>query len=337
MNSKEIIERTIKFKKPDRLGLYYLLGNKLHSDIYLDHSDEPVFENKKRIEDNFELWEDVWGNTWGRLISDKTTHGEVIRGVLADWRCLDHYKLPNLADKELFSAMAKRFSYKNEMYKVVEMPGLFFAIARNLRGLDNFLMDIKIERDRVEGLMKHIEALLSEMIVQNAQAGADGIMFYEDWGTQHQLFIHPDDWKDVFKPFMANLFRLAHKNNLSVWMHSCGYIYPIISHLIEIGVDVLQLDQPELMGIERLGKEFGGRVTFWSPCDIQKVLPTGDKQRIETSIRKMFDNLCVNGGGLIAKSYGIREEDLVSIGVKPEWNEFAYQCFMKYDSNNHMG
>ena len=113
-------------------------------------------------------------------------------------------------------------------------------------------------------------------------------------------------------------------------MHSCGQIFEIIPHLIEVGIKVLQIDQPELLGIEKLGREFGGKVTFWSPCDVQKVLPSGDKKLIEDSVRRMVEHLSVNGGGLIAKSYGDRMEDLTSIGVKLEWSQFALECFVKH-------
>ena len=43
----------------------------------------------------------------------------------------------------------------------------------------------------------------------------------------------------------------------------------------------------------------------------------------------MVDNLAVNRGGLIAKSYGDRMEDLTSIGVELEWSKFALDCFVK--------
>jgi hypothetical protein len=39
--------------------------------------------------------------------------------------------------------------------------------------------------------------------------------------------------------------------------------------MIEIGVDVVQLDQPRLMGHQKLADEFGGKICFWNTVDIQ--------------------------------------------------------------------
>ena len=192
------------------------------------------------------------------------------------------------------------------------------------------MMDTKLEKEKVIELSERIEIKLEEMVRQYVKCGADGVFFCEDWGTQNKLLISPTDWVEIFQPLYERFCNFAAENNITVWMHSCGYIYEIIPYLIETGIKVLQLDQPELMGIERLGKEFGGKITFWSPCDIQKILPTGDKELIEASIRCMYENWFINGGGLIAKSYGTNEKDLQSIGVRPEWNDFAYKCFLKY-------
>ena len=50
------------------------------------------------------------------------------------------------------------------------------------------------------------------------------------------------------------------------------------------------------------------RAALWSPVDIQKIMPTGDRALIEASARQMVD---LFEGGLICKNYG----DLPGIGV----------------------
>jgi hypothetical protein len=155
--------------------------------------------------------------------------------------------------------------------------------------------------------------------------GADAVMFAEDWGTQDRLLVSPRMWRELFRPDFAVLCEAAHRNGLTVWMHSCGYIYDIINDLIECGISVLQLDQPGLFGVDRLAAEFGGRVTFWSPVDIQQVLPTGDAARIEAFARDLVVKLGA-GGGFIAGYYGGNE----AIGVRPEWQDIACRAFVKY-------
>jgi hypothetical protein len=45
-------------------------------------------------------------------------------------------------------------------------------------------------------------------------------------------------------------------------IHSCWYIQEIIPDLLDAGVDLLNLGQPNLNDIERLGEEFGEKVRF---------------------------------------------------------------------------
>lgn len=330
MNSYEVINRTVNFQNPDRLGMHYFVNDQWHSDIYHDSAENPDFDEKRRVEEGLEKWQDVWGNTWARVAQDKTTKGEVYQGVLSDWDDLETFILPDLANPAYYQSVKQRFHECESMYKLAELPGFCFSLARKMRRLDNFLMDILLEKEKVKLLMDRMYSLLCDMAEQYALAGANGLFFCEDWGTQTQLLINPAIWEEMFEPYFTGFCDHAAKHNLTVWMHSCGYIYDIIPNLIRAGVKVLQFDQPELMGIEKLGRSFAGQVTFWSPCDVQKVLPTGDYRLIEDSIRKMCTEWFKNGGGFIAKAYGTSNKDLYSIGVKPQWNEFAYECFCKY-------
>lgn len=45
------------------------------------------------------------------------------------------------------------------------------------------------------------------------------------------------------------------------------------------------------MGIDRLEEEFGGRVCFWNPTDIQTVMLTGTKEEIENYTTHMIKKL----------------------------------------------
>jgi hypothetical protein len=326
----EIIDKTINFKGPDRLGIYYLVNDRWDSDIYLSIAKCPIYVQQRVIENSIEKWKDEWGNTWARHVSDSTTKGEILEGALVDWSLFDDFHFPDWANSENYTCLSQDLIRNRHKYLICGMPGFYFSVARNLRGLENFLVDILIEKSSTLKLLSRLETLFCDVLVQYAKLGVDAVFFCEDWGTQNQLLISPNNWREIFKPYYSRFCEFARRNGISIWMHSCGYIYEIIADLIEVGIQVLQIDQPELMQIERIGKEFGGKVTFWSPCDIQKVLPTGNRELISHSIQRMCENWFVNGGGFIAKSYGTSQADLESIGVKSEWNEFAYKCFKNF-------
>ena len=336
MTSREIVLRTIRFENPERIAMTLPVpypNDIAWSGITADRewqSSEGVASREAA------RWRDEWGNVWARL--GQRTMGQVIEGALRDWSQLDRYHMPGFDDPARYQAAKAAFAEQADLYKIGGLPGFPFAIMRYLRRMDIFLEDLLTHPREVRELADRVTSLLSRCIAQWAAAGADAVMFAEDWGTQERLLVSPAMWREVFKPDYAKLCGEARRNGLAVWMHSCGYIWDIIEDLIECGVAVLQLDQPGLFGIDRLAGAFGGRISFECPVDIQQVLPTGDEARIEAFARDLVQKLGGFGGGLvrrpiggfgggfIAGYYG----DVDSIGVRPEWQDVACRAFVKY-------
>ena len=156
-----------------------------------------------------------------------------------------------------------------------------------------------------------------------SEVGADGVFFCEDWGTQIRLLVSPTMWRDIFRPDFERMISHAHSLGLTVWMHSCGKITDIVPDLVELGMDVLQFDQPDLHGIDTLA-EFHDKVTYWCPVDIQTTLLSGSQSIIQEKAREMVRKLGA-GGGLIAKDY----PDEFSIGADPQWQQWAYEAFVE--------
>ena len=112
---------------------------------------------------------------------------------------------------------------------------------------------------------------------------------------------------------------------MKVIMHSCGYNYGFMEDLIDAGIDVFQFDQPDAYPTEVLAREFAHRAVFYSPVDIQKVLPTGDRELIEKRAAEMCELFRAAGGGWIAKDYGSYSD----IGVETEWAGWAQAVIEK--------
>ena len=336
MTAKEIIKRAIRFNNPERIGLSF---NSPHiNDIYYIAipgevlytpwgSDPALKERVKWF--NGEVRLDIFGNIWGRL--DDTNRGECIKGVIQEeWMEPEDVPLPALKS-EWFEKAASEPEDMGQRYVVGSLPGMPFSIMRTMRGMENFLVDVMLEKERVIELGSRIVDFVEQMVKAYKAVGADGIMFWEDWATQQALLVSPALWREIFKPWYSRLARLCHQNGMHVIMHSCGHIHEIVEDLIEAGIDVLQLDQPGLMGVERLSSEFGGRVAFFCPVDIQKVMPLGDRKLIEEEARRMISLLGRFNGGFIAMDYGAWED----IRVKEEWAQWARDVFIREGNYTH--
>ncbi|UCH62084.1 MAG: hypothetical protein JSU77_09775 [Fidelibacterota bacterium] len=272
-------------------------------------------------------WEriDEWGNTWGRV--DATSKGQVVRGVLDELSRADKYEFPDYSESGSYTRVEEVRSQYPDRWLIGELPGFAFGIARKLRKLENYLVDLLGELEKVQRLHDRIDTLLEKMIVRYADAGVDSVMFWEDWGTQDQLFISPQLWREEFQPRFRDLCHLAHKRGLKVFMHSCGQMGAIVPDLMAVGIDVLQLDQPDLHGIDQLeAYQKHGRITFWCPVDIRDTLQTRDEARIRSRAREMLDRLWKGRGGFIAGFY----EDNASIGLDPRWQGYACEEFIRH-------
>jgi len=325
MTSREIVQRTLTFGRPDRIAM--CLPAPYPNDLcFAGIEPDPAHADGDWREAGPGRWErtDEWGNTWARL--EGFSKGEVYRGGLEDWDLLEEIELPDYNLRERYAAAQRTFAASPDMFRLGLLPGFPFAIARYMRRLEVYLTDVLAQPDKTARLLSIVEERVHDAIRRLAEAGADGVMFAEDWGSQDRLLVSPRLWRTMFKPGFERLCRTAHERGVFVIMHSCGYIYDAMESMIEAGIDAFQFDQPELYGIDRLAEEFGGRTTFWCPVDIQKTLQTRDAGRIEAAAKKMIERLGAHGGGFIAGHYSSNE----AIGLDPKWQDVACQAFVRY-------
>ncbi len=320
MTSKEIVSRTIDYTAPERVARSFS-----DSDIVGARCDATTHATQWH-EIGGGRWErtDEWGNTWGRV--DPTSKGEVVKGVLEDVSAMDSYEFPDYSRPEAYACVSRRRAEAPDKWLNGGIPGFAFNIARKMRKLDQYLMDLVLEADRMHRLHDRIDAMVEDMIRNYAAQGVDGVMFCEDWGTQRQTLISPRMWRAEFFPRFQKLCGIAHDLGLKVFMHSCGKIEAIVPGLMEAGIDVLQFDQPDLHGIDVLAAhQERGRITFWCPVDIQKTLQQRDETIIRDKAREMLDKLWRARGGFIAGYYGDNE----SIGLEAKWQDHACDAFLE--------
>jgi hypothetical protein len=334
MISKTVIKKVLEFDDPGRIGFDF------YNDSFRDmkfveceviKKEEYSWQEPSFFKERFPQYHDFdgfmhldeFGTLWGKMRHDKTGGGEVLKGVLTSWDELASYRLPDIDDEARFKdAPLSVVPYKNR-FILGSLPGNTFSLMRKMRKMELFLEDLILETDNVLKLQDMVlEKLLNIVEIYGHMKCVDGIFFCEDWGTQDRLLISPKMWREIFKPAFIKLCDTAHKYGMKVFMHSCGYIYEILDDLMEVGIDALQLDQPTLMGIEKLADKIAGKVTLHSPVDIQRILPTGNKELIEKSACDMV-RLFHRNGGLIVKDYG----DYTTLHVQYEWAEWMRQKF----------
>jgi len=321
MTCREIVTRTLNFNSPERVARSFPQDSDF---CYATTNAKTYATDWQEVSQG--RWQrfDEWGNTWGRI--DPTSKGEVIRGVLEDITALETYEFPDSSIADDYAVVREMRDSNRDKWIVGEMPGFTFNVARKMRKLEQYLMDLLAEKDRMLELHNRIDKVLEDMIRNYAACGADCVFFPEDWGTQLNTFISPQLWREEFFPRFQKLCRIAHESNIKVFMHSCGMIETIVPGLIEAGIDVLQFDQPDLHGIDTLaGYQEKQNITFWCPVDIQQTLQTRDEAVIRAKVNEMLNKLWKGKGGFIAGFY----DDNPSIGLDPIWQEIACDEYIR--------
>jgi hypothetical protein len=319
MNPRQIIQANLEQKNPPRPGMTFD-GGRINDMLVVAVDHEPV---KRWVEGNLEFYYDDWGNLWSRM-ADGCVKGEIRTPFLTDWSRLSELKPPKVNRSEHYASMREKFADAGDLYKVALIGGWIFNDARYLRRMELYLMDLHLYPDELKALHQIIADVYETRIHNAGQLGAEAIFIGEDMGTQTGLLFSPEMFRHFFKELYRRLFDLAHGYGMKILMHSCGYNWQILDDLIEIGVDCFQFDQPALYDMPALAAKFREHhVALWSPVDIQKVLPTGNREFIEKQTRHLIDTF---SGGLILKNY----PDLPGIGVDAQWDRWAYDAMCDY-------
>ena len=313
MNSREVVWRTILFQGAERLPLD--LPEKYGCDIeWVDTS--PALDARPR------LGVDEWGAVWANLGS--TNLGQVKDYPLKEWSDFDKLSVPDVHDPRRWApAQGARARLGDKFLLGVGVS--IYERVHFLRGLENTWIDIHEHPQELGRLLDLLVDMNLAAIKYYAAADFDGFIFPDDWGLQNRLMISPVIWRKVWKPRYARIYEAAHAAGLATFLHSCGYIIDILDDLIEIGLDVINMDQQENMGLELLGVRFGGRITFYSPVDIQKTMATGSLDDIRLYCQRMARWLGRPGGGFIPKWY----LDPVGAGHRPEAIEAMCEEFVR--------
>ena len=327
MTSKEIIRAVIHHAGAPRLGWDFF--DPSYQDIrgcsfvryvspcggrFDDWGDHPELKRPEGFSGELRL--DFLGNVYGRL--DGKTKGECVHGALEDgWEGLENYQFPT------FDASYEPALPADAADKYVIAPSLgIFSCLRDVRRMTNALMDTVLEPEMVTEFLSRLTDIIGEVIAISADGGADGIIMYDDWGTQIAPLISPSSFRELFKPAYARAADACHARGLDFILHSCGKVQALVDDMIDAGVDMFQFDQPELSGVEYWARNYGHKCAFYCPVDIQKILPTGDKAVIEEGAKRMADEFRKNGCALVAKDYG-GPSSWRDINVKPEWIDWA--------------
>lgn len=321
MTSREIILANIEHSGAPRPGMTFDCG-RMNDMCGVGLGDPEGYKQRRWLEGNVEYYDDIWGNIWMRM-KDGCIKGEIHRAAIEDWSQLDKFNPPKYDLNRCIDHLKEGFQMAGDKFKLACVGGWIFDNARYIRKMEVYFMDMVLYPEELKRMHQMISEVYETRIHAAGKAGADGIMIGEDLGTQKGLLFSPAMFQEYFADMYTRLFAIAHEYNMKILMHSCGNNWEIVPDLLKAGIDCFQFDQPKVYDMPLLAKTLAeNKAALWSPVDIQKIMPTGDKDIIVQGTKEMLD---IFQGGLICKNY----PDLLGIGVKEEWDQWAYETMVE--------
>ncbi len=207
-----------------------------------------------------------------------------------------------------------------------------FDCAWTMRGMEKFFMDLVFNKEITNTLLDKILEYnfgVYDLFLKEIGEYVNCVEFNDDFGSQSNLMISPDQYREFIKPRHKIMIDMFKKNapNAKVLIHSCGSIHDIIPDFIEIGIDIINPVQPlaTKMDTYQLKKEFGKDICFQGGIDLQ-VAMRGSFDDIEKEVKERIKSLAPGGGYVLSSANNIASDIPVENVFK------LYELALKYGS-----
>jgi uroporphyrinogen decarboxylase len=230
------------------------------------------------------------------------------------------YEFPEEKMDFLLRLMDPVLARKDEFFIGCDVSPCVFEMYWRLRGMEEAIIDIAADPELAREMFGRC-ARFALRLSQRAcsELPIDLLWCGDDVAGQQTMVMSPSAWRDLIKPFMAEIFAVGKSSGLWVAHHCCGALRPIIPDLVEIGLDVLNPVQAGCPGMDplELKREFGDRLAFMGGVDTQELLPFASAAEVRRATERLIEGMTAGGGGyILAASHTIPPET-------PDENIFA--------------
>lgn len=180
-----------------------------------------------------------------------------------------------------------------------------FQTACDLRGTEQFLVDMLNEPEFAEALLDRITTLYERLLRNYLLACGPDIDMVElpgdDYAGNTSLLISPRLFRKLLLPALKRLVTVVKevRPDLVVMLHSDGAITKLLSDLTGIGVDVIHPLEPlPAMDLPAIKAEFGQQLSFMGGIDISHAM-RGTRQEVAAEVQRRIRQLAPGGGYIL--------------------------------------
>ena len=245
------------------------------------------FVNVSPLRDRVDDGADWFGVRWDQSVPDYRF--PLITDV-ANWR--EAVKFPDLETLDWAAAAGSDCAGLDRENRLIWAPlrvGLFERV-HSFMGMETALLSLYTEAEVMHGLVEaYVDYRLKVIDKVLEFYDPDIVSIHDDYGTQLDLFMSPEMWREFFKPGLRRFVQRVHKAGKLFVMHSCGKVDRVVGDFVDIGVDVWDSVQ-SCCDIDEIYRLYGKDISFSPAMDLQK-LSYCSPDEARAMVRDVIDRL----------------------------------------------
>ena len=199
---------------------------------------------------------------------------------------------------------------ENDLVAVGNMQMTIWETAWYIRSMEQLMVDMMMGNEIAEFILDEVTDKNMQRAVSFAHSGVDILYIGDDIGMQNNILLSEELYVTWIKPRLKKIIKKVKniKPDIIIFYHSCGYITPLIPHLIEAGIDVLTPVQPECMDFKEIHGLFGNEISFHGTIGTQSTMPFSSPDQIKKEVIKNLDIAGGKGGLFVAPTHLLEPE-----------------------------
>ena len=241
-----------------------------------------------------------------------------------DWK---NYVVPEPRQKERLKEfeIARSLSNEADMALFGSIRGPFSATWL-LFGIENFSLLLYDDPDFVDEVLGKCTDFFIEGAKMMLEAGADAILFADDYGTTNTTLLLPDHFNHHILPQVGRMVRELKRFGKPVIMHSDGYVRPFLKDLVGTGIEGFHpIERKAGMDLDDVKRMFGDKLCLIGNVDNKGTMVNGSVRAVNDEVKECI-HIAARGGGYILASDHSLHDDM------PIENMFAF-----YDAGRKYG
>ena len=183
-----------------------------------------------------------------------------------------------------------------------------FMICSYLRGMEQFLMDLALDRALAERLIGEVGEFCLEFnrrYLAAFGAQADVYASWDDVAGQDGMLFSPVLFRRYFQPLYREMIAEVKRHGLIYSWHCCGSVHQVLTLMIDAGIDVLDVVQTSArdMDLETMYRRYGQDICLSGGIDVQKLLVSGTPAQVRAEVRRAHDLWGTHGGIVLGPSH----------------------------------